>query len=219
MAPWHDRQVTNYARVERLALCDTLLRTGPDAPTLCEGWATRDLAAHLVLREGRPDAQVGALVPALADRAAALQQRVSSGPYDDLVASVRTGPPVWHPSRLGPVDQLVNTAEFYVHHEDVLRAEPDWTTPRVIPEELQRTLWRTCQGVGRLALRKAPVGVELVADGYGSTVVRKGDPAVQVHGSPAELLLFVFGRRTAAQVRLDGPADAIAALRGSPSAM
>jgi hypothetical protein len=36
---------------ERLELCDLLLELGPDAPTLCEGWTTADLAAHLVLRE------------------------------------------------------------------------------------------------------------------------------------------------------------------------
>lgn len=211
--------MTNYARVERQALCDTISRTGPDAPTLCEGWAARDLAAHLVLREGRPDAQAGMLVPALADRTAAMQRRVASGPYDDLVATVRTGPPVWHPTRLGPVDQLVNTAEFFVHHEDVLRAEPGWTTPRVVPEQLQRALWRACRGVGRLALRSAPVGVELVADGHGSTVVRSGDPVVQVVGTPAELLLFAFGRRSVAQVRLEGPDAAVTALRETPSSM
>ena len=35
--------------------------TGPDGPTLCEGWQTRDLAAHLVLRERRPDAAAGVM--------------------------------------------------------------------------------------------------------------------------------------------------------------
>lgn len=211
--------MTNYARVERLALCETLLRTGPDAPTLCEGWRTRDLAAHLVLREGRPDAQIGMLVPALADRTAAVQERLASGPFGDLVGAVRTGPPGWHPTRIAAVDQVVNTGEFFVHHEDVLRAEPGWTTPRAVPDALQRTLWRTCQVAGRLALRRAPVGVELVADGYGRTVVRKGQPLVRVHGSPAELLLFAFGRRAVAQVPLDGPPDAVAALASTPSAI
>ncbi len=209
--------MTNYARAERLALCDTLLRTGPTAATLCEGWTTKDLAAHLVLREGRPDVQLGMVVPGLATRSAAVQRRLTDGPFERLVATVRSGPPTWHPTRLGAVDQLVNTAEFYVHHEDVLRAEPTWTTPREIPAELQATLWRTCQVVARLGLRKAPVGVEVVAEGHGRTVVRSGEPLVQVHGSPAELLLFAFGRRSAAQVRFDGPIEAVDALRGTPS--
>ena len=44
------------ARAERAALCDLFLEVGPDAPTLCGAWTTRDLAAHLVVRERRPDA-------------------------------------------------------------------------------------------------------------------------------------------------------------------
>nr|BFE88977.1 hypothetical protein GCM10020093_115780 [Planobispora longispora] len=48
-----------YARAERAALSDLFARLGPDAPTLCEGWTTFDLAAHLVLRERRLDAAPG----------------------------------------------------------------------------------------------------------------------------------------------------------------
>jgi uncharacterized protein (TIGR03083 family) len=51
----------SYSRDERLALCTLLDKTGPDAPTLCEGWNTGDLAAHLVLRERRPDAAAGVI--------------------------------------------------------------------------------------------------------------------------------------------------------------
>ena len=46
----------SYSQEERLALCALLDKSGPDAPTLCEGWTTGDLAAHLVLREHRPAA-------------------------------------------------------------------------------------------------------------------------------------------------------------------
>ncbi len=51
---------------ERAALCDTLDKYGPDAPTLCVGWTTLDLAAHLVAREARSDAALGLVVPPLA---------------------------------------------------------------------------------------------------------------------------------------------------------
>ena len=44
---------------ERAALVTTMRAVGPDAPTLCGDWTTRDLAAHLVLRERRPDAAPG----------------------------------------------------------------------------------------------------------------------------------------------------------------
>jgi uncharacterized protein (TIGR03083 family) len=43
-----------YAQDERAALAALLHETGPDGPTLCEGWQTRDLAAHLALRARRP---------------------------------------------------------------------------------------------------------------------------------------------------------------------
>ncbi len=209
--------MTNHARSERLALCDTLQRVGPHAATLCEGWRTRDLAAHLLVREGRPDAQVGQLVPALGAHARAVQGRAVDQPFDTLVQSVRTGPPRWSPMRLAPVDEAVNSAEFFVHHEDVLRAQPAWTA-RPLPDEHHRALWRAVPVVARIALRKAPVGVELVAPGYGRVTVRKGDPQVQVEGAPGELLLWAFGRHEVAQVRLSGSDVAVARLRSSLAA-
>ena len=44
----------SLASRERAALSDDLLRIGPDRPTLCEGWKTRDLLAHLLVRERQP---------------------------------------------------------------------------------------------------------------------------------------------------------------------
>ncbi len=210
--------MTNHARTERVDLCTTLLRFGPDAPTLCEGWLTKDLAAHLVIRERRPDAQLGQVLPRFGGHASSLQRGLASRPFAELVDAVRSGPPSWHPTRIGAVDELVNTAEFFVHHEDVLRAQPSWTA-RPLPDDEQRALWRACSAVGRLALRKAPVGVELVAPGYGRTRVRKGDPVVRVEAPPGELLLFAFGRRTVAQVHLDGTDAAVRSLQTTPSAL
>ena len=87
------RAVT-YARDERLALCALLDKAGPDAPTLCEGWRTADLAAHLVLRERRPDAALGIMGGPLAgytDRVA--RGMVAKTPFPLLVETIRTGPP------------------------------------------------------------------------------------------------------------------------------
>jgi uncharacterized protein (TIGR03085 family) len=206
--------MTTYARDERQALCDTLLRTGPDAPTLCEGWTTRDLATHLVLRERRPDAQVGQLVPFLAAHAKAVTASVRDTRWPDLVALVRSGPPAWSPARLRPLDEAMNTAEMFVHHEDVRRAQPGWT-PRALPDGLQAALWRNLKLGARLVLRHAPVGVELVAPDHGRQVAHSGSPVVRVEGLPAEVMLFAFGRRDQAQVRLDGPQDAICRLSAS----
>lgn len=204
--------MTNHARAERLALCATLTRVGPSSSTLCEGWETRDLAAHLVLREHRPDVQVAQL----AGRATSAQTRMAERPFAELVAALQSGPPRWHPTRLGAVDELMNTAEFFVHHEDVLRGEPAWTA-RPLTADLERALWRVCSTVARVILRRAPVGVELVAPGHGRVTARKGSPVVRVEGTPGELLLFTFGRRSAALVQLDGPEVAVQQLQSGPA--
>ncbi len=93
------------ARDERLALCALLDETGPDAPTLCEGWTTRDLAAHLVLRENRMDAGIGILGGPLAGYTRRVQRRLSEQvPFSNLVTTIRNGPPrlsVLRPARGG----------------------------------------------------------------------------------------------------------------------
>ena len=73
------------AQRERAALVQTLRAVGPDAPTLCEGWTTRDLAAHLVVRERRLDATLGIMVPFLAGYTEKVQDKVArSKSWDDL---------------------------------------------------------------------------------------------------------------------------------------
>jgi uncharacterized protein (TIGR03085 family) len=210
--------MTNLARSERLALCQTLEQAGPDAPTLCEGWTARDLAAHLVTRERRPDAQIAMLVPPLAEHAARVQAGLAAVAWTDLVRRVHDGPPVWHPTRLPLLDAAVNTAEFWVHHEDVRRAQPGWK-PRPSPLADQRQLWHACGTVARLALRSSPVGVVLTAPDFGRKPVHRGEPAVEVVGPPGELLLFALGRRDVAEVRLHGDDDAVAALQRSSTAI
>jgi hypothetical protein len=44
-------------------LCDLLELLGPDADTLLAPWCTRDLAAHLYLRERDPLAGPGLVLP------------------------------------------------------------------------------------------------------------------------------------------------------------
>src|SRR5215211_3715996 len=100
------------ARAERLALCELFVQVGPDAPTLNRGWTTRDLAAHLVVRERRPDAAAGIVVPGLAEYGERVRLQVAGQPWDDLVALVRSGPPPWSPTALEAIDRLVNTVEF-----------------------------------------------------------------------------------------------------------
>ena len=209
--------MTSPARRERTALCDTFETVGPDAPTLCSPWRTRDLAAHLVIREGRPDAALGMLVPPLAARARRVQDGYAAESWPELVERVRTGPPAWSPTRLEPVDTLVNLGEMFLHHEDVLRAAPGWE-PRLLPDDLERGLWSGLTRTGRLLFRRSPVGVVLVTPTYGRRLVRtppSGAGSIVLRGTPGELLLHASGRQRVARVTVEGPADAREAFQGT----
>jgi ribosomal protein L2 len=46
--------------------------------------------------------------------------------------------------------------------------------------------------------------------------LHKGPPVVTISGPIAECVLYVWGRKDAAQVTLDGPADAIAKVAAAP---
>ena len=208
-------QCVSYSREERLALCALLDETGPDAPTLCEGWTTGDLAAHLVLRERRPDAAAGVLGGPLAGYTARVQQGIRARtPFDQLVRTIRSGPPLLSVMALPGMDERVNAVEYFVHHEDVRRAAPDWE-PREIGRGESDMLWHRLR-MARFMLRHAPVGVELARDdidaGSYRITARNATPAVTVIGSPAELTLWVMGRRTAARVRMDGTQPAVTRL-------
>jgi uncharacterized protein (TIGR03085 family) len=207
----------SYSRQERLALCNLLDETGPDAPTLCAGWTTADLAAHLVLREHRPDAAAGVLGGPLAAHTARVQQRIRDrSSFAELVRAIRSGPPRLSVLGIPGVDERVNTVEYFVHHEDVRRAVPGWE-PRALPDGEPDALWGQLR-MARRMLRKAPVGVELARDDAdpGRDVLRitakNATPVVTVIGAPAELLMWALGRTTAANVRFDGTEAAITSL-------
>ncbi|HEX6918037.1 MAG TPA: TIGR03085 family metal-binding protein, partial [Phycicoccus sp.] len=153
------------ARAERYDLCDTLLEVGPDAPTLCDPWRARDLAAHLVVRERRPDLAAGLVVPALAGRLERAQAEVAHGDWQSLVRTVRTGPPRWSPTRIDALDGLVNTVEMIVHHEDVLRGDGALGPRREVPDRTARAAFAAVRKSAGMLFRRSPVGVRLVAPG------------------------------------------------------
>ncbi len=205
--------MTRLASRERQALCDTFERVGPDAPTLCSPWLTRDLAAHLVVRERRPDVSAGIWLPALAGRAEQVQDRYAAWEWPRLVEQVRSGPPAWSPASLARLDEVLNTAEFFVHHEDVLRGGPGWTA-RELPSDLEAALWRIACTIARLRFLRARVGIVLVAPPFGRRQVHAMTDlgTVVVKGPPGELLLYSFGRRDVAQVDVSGAEQALAAI-------
>ena len=208
--------MTTPATLERRRFADELLAVGPDAPTLCEGWDARDLAAHVVLRDRRPDASVGVVVPALSGYTESVQSKLAGRDYGELVEQVRSGPHVWSPTRLDAIDRLANTAEFFVHLEDVRRAQPDWDV-RPIDDDLADDVHRTLRRAAKLFVRRSPVGVVLEPDdGRASILAKRWEPEVRVRGPVGELMLFVYGRGERARVELEGDADAVARLREAP---
>ncbi|HSR83610.1 MAG TPA: TIGR03085 family metal-binding protein [Streptosporangiaceae bacterium] len=205
-----------HAQDERHALCALLADVGPDQPTLCAGWQTADLAAHLVLRERRPDAGAGVMGGPVARYTRRVQARITGRhSFPELIELIRTGPPRLSVFGLPGADEKLNLVEYFVHHEDVLRARPEWQ-PRKVDTELVDVLWDRLS-VARFMLRKAPVGVELVRADPGRGRVRitakKRTPVVTVTGDPVELTLWTMGRTGAALVQLDGADADVAALR------
>ncbi len=204
---------TSLAASERRELCDLMDQLGPDAPTLCEGWATRDLAAHLVVRERRPDAAPGILLPLLAGYTNRVQRSVAQRPWVDLVDLVRDGPPLWSPFGLPGLGDKINAMEFFVHHEDVRRAQTGWK-PRPADSRRAAALWALLSLAARVLYRNSPVGVVLrTPDGLERTV-RGGDRSVTLVGSTDELTLHAYGRAQA-EVDIDGDQVDVAGLQGS----
>ena len=207
--------MTTPAGQERAALATLFDDVGPDAPTLCEGWATRDLAAHIVLRERRPDAALGVVVKAFAGRTKRVQDRLAARDWPELVDLVRSGPPIISPTRIDAVDRLANTVEFFVHHEDVRRAAPVWE-PRELDPELIGDLHAALRRMAKVLVRRSPVGLELQpTDGPARIMAKAAVPSVTASGPVGELVLFVYGRTEHARVELDGDADAIERLRAA----
>ncbi|MEU5051898.1 TIGR03085 family metal-binding protein [Streptomyces sp. NPDC021096] len=204
--------MSTHAQRERLLLADLLETVGPNAPTLCAGWRARDLAAHVVVRERRADAAAGIVFKPLAARLERVQAEFAAKPYEELIQLIRTGPPRLSPYALKPVDEAANTVEFFVHTEDVRRAQSEWTAREVDPV-FADALWSRLERTARLLGRRAPVGVVLRRPDGRTAVAHRGAPVVTVTGEPGELTLFAFGRQDAAQVELEGEKDALAKLR------
>ena len=207
--------MTDYSRVERLALCDLFDKVGPDQPTLCEGWSTYDLAVHLWVRESDPMAGPGISISAFKDtterRMARAKARYS---FTEIVDKVRNGPPTFSIFSLPGLGHQLNTTEYFVHHEDVRRAGAD-VEPRHLPAEQQGALWKQIRLGARSMARRAPAGVVLRRPDGTETVAKKptDQGSVTVTGEPGELVLFFMGRGAVAKVDLDGAADAVEGLR------
>ncbi|MEH0109978.1 TIGR03085 family metal-binding protein [Tersicoccus sp. MR15.9] len=208
----------DYVQISREALAETLLAAGPGRDTLCEGWRTQELAAHLYLREHRPGAAAGIALPPLAERTERRTRELAATAatrtdFAGLVDRFRREHSLISPRRLPRLAARVNLLEYFVHTEDVRRAVDEWA-PRVLDADYEAALWERLVAWSALAYRSSPVGVVLVdPEGY-RHVAKRSDDAVAIVGAPGELIMHASGRRTAALVTVEGSAEAIAALAG-----
>jgi uncharacterized protein (TIGR03085 family) len=141
---------------ERRELCDLLDELGPDQPTLCEGWTTSAMAAHLVVRERQPLAGPGILFggPFEATTERFMHRELERHGYHGTVERVRTGPPPG-PLRIGAVRYRINLIEMTTHHEDVRRAND--RPPRTDRPDLDDAVWQMLSSTLRLQLLRGRI--------------------------------------------------------------
>jgi uncharacterized protein (TIGR03085 family) len=199
------RRELSFAQRERLALCDLLTDLGPDAPTLCEGWRSADLAAHLFIRDHRADALPGTRLKFAP--AQGWTKRVQDGArdtltWDALISKVRAGPP----PLLRPVDQGMNTVEYFVHHEDLRRAQPAWE-PRILTPDDETALWsrlgflRVGPLISSSIFHHQPAASRLEAPGLPPLLLTRSGKGTVVQGPVGELVMWLMGRKQAARVQ------------------
>jgi uncharacterized protein (TIGR03085 family) len=200
-----------WVEAERHSFAFDFRAADPNAPTLCEGWSARHLCAHLVQREH-------SMLRNAWDRATTKtpgeerfmrrlvdDARTADG-YAALVERFEAGPS--RRSLVGRFDEGLNLVEYVVHHEDLRRGSGP-VPPRHLPPTELDEIWRRARPILKRAYRKAPVGVERAPDGAAVLAVRKGPSGVTLAGPHIDLLLHAFGRRGAADVRVDGSSDSV----------
>jgi uncharacterized protein (TIGR03085 family) len=199
----------SLATAERTAISDTFDMLGPDRATLCAGWNTADLLAHLLVRERQPAAAVGIVVGPLAAVTERAMRSYATTPWADRVQLLRSGPPLWSPFRVPAFDRIGNGAELFVHHEDARRGEPGWA-PRPPDADRDGELWAVLGRMAKMFYRGSPVGVVLARPSGERIVAKQADRSVTIVGEPGELVLHGFGRH-AVRVEIGGdPADVAA---------
>jgi len=212
-----------FAQSERTALCALFRAVGPDAPTLCEGWDSHDLATHLWIRETDPVGVTGMVAKPLSGllerRMGEVRQRWT---FEELVDRISKGPARLSVFAIPGVDEGANTTEFFVHHEDVRRAGAEPQGARELGAEVEEWMWRRLKLLARAWFRRAPVGVvlergRLSGDHVEPDTIRAlgGSSIVTLVGAPSELMLYAHGRGPSAEVELVGEPEAVAALTGT----
>lgn len=203
----------NLARAERERLCDLALALGADAPTLCGDWTVKELIAHLLVRERDPIGASGIWVPGLGGVTQWAMDRTARGDLGTLVERVRS--PGLSPVNIPLVDKAFNTLEFYIHHEDIRRAQPSWE-PRELTSYEQSQIWAALKRLGRGLVRNAGVPVTMHrSDKDQAVVLKRGSDPVTVSGLPGEVALFLYGRSQHDGLTFEGPEASISTLKSA----
>jgi len=199
------------ARRERQALCDLALVLGEDAPTLSGDWTAKDLVTHLLLREHSLVGAPGLLIRPLSRLTDLEMARIGKKDFTVLVERLRGHG--FTPYAIPAVDRAVNTLEYFVHHEDLRRAQPGWTS-RDLDRADESALWSAIRVFGRGLVRPAgvPVRIRRTDTGAEATLRRGADPAV-LTGMPQEIVMFLYGRNQHRGLGFTGPDKHIEALR------
>ena len=200
------------AEKERQALADLLLQVGPEAPTRCEGWTTQDLLVHLLVRERRPGAFLGTFLSAAKGWLRRAEDGYRRRPWAEQVEMFRKRPSLPSPIHFSQLDDVFNSGELFIHHEDVRRGEPGWQVRDYDPETAAKLDAIVRSRLLKLELRRAGVGVVALLPAGDRLVLRSGTPVVEVHADPGEIVIWASGR-AAVKVSLSGPPDAVQTLQ------
>lgn len=203
----------SHAQTERALTCDALAAVDPSAPTLCRGWDAHDLAAHLWVRENELLAAAGIMVPALKGRTEQRMAEIRAWlTYVELIAALRAGPPRLSPFGLPGADEAANSLEYFIHGEDVRRANPGIAQHPQDPS-LEELCWKRLPFVARMGYGKVTSGLLLDRTDLPAEPIRvhPGAEIVTVTGRPTELILHAYGRASVADVEVFAPAEAATA--------
>jgi len=198
-----------FHQIDRAHLVDALEAAGPDAPTLCEGWRSRHLAAHVVLRERSALEPARMWLPALGGPGENALEELAERSADEagwaeLLARVAEGPRRISPLAWG--GDKANLVELVIHTEDVRRGAGPAAPLEREPEHLD-AIFDQLRLAARLYYRATPVGLVLVVPGGRRARVKgpRGDfGTVVLRGSVVDLLLHASGRGAAAQLEIEG---------------
>ncbi|MGG5172772.1 TIGR03085 family metal-binding protein [Pseudarthrobacter sp. J1738] len=209
----------HFVDPSREVLAETLLAAGPHSATLCEGWTTKELAAHLYLREHKPVVGLGLILRSLAKNSDKATTKLAAtltedDAYNKLVDRFRAGPPALSPMKIRAFDESSNLIEYFVHTEDIRRAADRWA-PRALDNEYSDALWDELIKRAAFLYRGVDLGIVLVHPSGPRHVAKRAPVSVAIVGEPGELLMHAHGRTKHALVTFEGQPDAVALLQSA----